>query len=245
MTDSTKQTKTSSPVFVIMKRELAAYFTSPIAYIVTALFLIFSGFLFFSTFFLQQRAELRGFFAILPILLSFFIPALTMRLFSEEKRSGSLETLLTLPVLEGQVVAGKFLAAFLTSAAMLVPTFFYVITAAQFGTLDAGPVIGGYLGALFLCASYSAIGIFASASTKNQIIAFFIAFTICIVLSLINMFLVLLPPVAVNILSWFLADTHFKSIARGIIDTRDLLYFISLTAIFLGLTVKIEQSDRR
>ena len=144
-----------------------------------------------------------------------------------------------------QVVAGKFLAAWITSFAMLVPTFVYVITVAGFGTLDYGPVIGGYLGALFLCAAYSAIGLFASSVTKNQIIAFFIAFAVCILLSLISIFLVVLPAAAVNLLSWFLADTHFNSIARGIIDTRDLLYFVSLTALFIGLTVQTAQNDRR
>ena len=228
-----------------MKRELAAYFTSPVAYIVTGLFLIFSGFMFFATFFISKRAELRNFFAMLPVMLSFFIPALTMRLFSEEKRSGSIETLMTLPVTDFEAVLGKFLAAFITSAAMLVPTLAYVITAAAFGSPDAGPIIGGYIGALFLCAAFSAIGLFASSITKNQIIAFFIAFAVCILLSLISMFLVVLPAPVVGFLSYFLADTHFTSISRGIIDTRDLLYFVSLTALFFGLTVKAEQNDRR
>lgn len=237
--------KRKSPATIIMKRELASYFTSPVAYIVTGLFLIFSGFMFFSTFFLSKRAELRGFFNLLPVLLSFFVPALTMRLFSEEKRSGSLETLLTLPITDFEAVMGKFFAAFITSAAMLVPTLFYVITAYSFGKPDLGPIVGGYLGALFLCAAFSAIGLFASSLTKNQIIAFFVAFAVCILLSMISIFLVVLPAPIVNVLSFFTADTHFNSVARGIIDSRDLLYFISLTALFIGLTVKVSQNDRR
>ena len=119
--------KKHSPAAVIMKRELAAYFTSPVAYIVTALFLIIAGITFFVFFFFQDRAELRNYFSLLPILLSFFIPALTMRLFAEEKRSGSIETLMTLPVTESSVAAGKWLAAFLSAAVMVAPTMLYVI----------------------------------------------------------------------------------------------------------------------
>jgi ABC-2 type transport system permease protein len=228
-----------------MKRELTSYFISPVAYIVTGLFLIFSGFLFFSTFFIQGRAELRHLFSLLPVLLSFFIPALTMKSFAEENRSGSIETLMTLPVTEFQVVLGKFLAAFIASAVMIAPTLFYVVTAYIFGSPEAGPIIGGYIGALFLCAAFSAIGLFASSVTKNQIIAFFIAFAICMLLSTLSSFLVLFPGVLVNILSYFTADSHFDSIARGIIDTRDILYFVSLTIFFFALCVKTEQNARR
>ncbi len=230
--------KKRNSTFIIMKRELAAYFTNPAAYIVSGLFLIFSGVLFFSTFFLNGRAELRGFFSLLPILLSLFAPALTMRLFSEELRSGSFETLMTLPVTEAQVVIGKFLAAFITSAAMILPTLFYVVTACVFGKPDAGPIVGGYIGALFLCAAYSAVGIFASGMTKNQIIAFFTALAICFALTLVGSLLVFLPSPLVRFFSWASAATHFQSISRGIVDSRDILYFAALCALFLLLTVK-------
>ncbi len=233
-----------NPALVIFKREFKSYFTSPVAYIVTALFLIISGFMFFSTFFLNNRAELRQFFGLLPIMLSFFVPALTMRLFAEEKRSGSLETLMTLPVTELDVVAGKFAASLCGTLIMLLPTLFYVITAEIFGSPDYGPIIGGYIGAIFLSASFTAIGLFASSITKNQIIAFFTAFIICIVLTLIDVFLVLLPAPLVSFLSFISANSHFTSISRGIIDTRDLLYFISLTALFFVITVKVQQTER-
>ena len=134
--------KKHAPAAVIMKRELGAYFTSPVAYIVTALFLVITGITFFVFFFFQDRAELRSYFSLLPILLSFFIPALTMRLFAEEKRSGSIETLMTLPVTESDVAAGKWLAAFLSAAAMVAPTMLYVIPLFIFGSQDMGPVIG-------------------------------------------------------------------------------------------------------
>jgi len=223
---------------IIMRRELAAFFSGPVAYIVTGLFLAFSGFLFFSTFFLVNRAELRNFFSVLPILFAFFIPAITMRLFSEESRSGSLETLMTLPVSDADAVIGKFLAAFVFSVGMLVPTLAYVATAAVLGKPEAGPIVGGYLGAAFLAACFSSIGVFASSVTKNQIVAFFVAFAACIVLALVDRFLVFLPGTLAGPFEYFSASYHFESISRGILDTRDLLYFLSVTAFFLCCSVK-------
>ena len=242
---SDKNIKQKNPTFIIMKRELKSYFSGPIGYIVTGLFLIISGFIFFSTFFLQNRAELRSFFSLLPILLSFFVPALTMRVFAEEKRVGSIETLMTLPVTETNVVAGKFLAVFIETLVMITPTLFYVVAAEIFGEPDYGPIVGGYIGAIFLCACFVAIGLFASSATKNQIIAFFVGFVICIVLTLIDSFLVLLPASIVSTLSFLSANVHFSSIAKGIIDTRDLLYFISLGALFFVFTVKIQQQAKK
>jgi len=229
---------------VIMKRELGAFYTSPVAYIVTGLFLAFSGFLFFPTFFLNNRAELRNFFAVLPILLAFFVPALTMRLFAEERRSGSLETLLTLPVSALDATVGKFFASVIFTASMLVPTLAYVITAACLGSPDYGPIVGGFLGALFLIAGFSAIGSFASSVTKNQIVAFFVAFAISIVLVMVDQFLVFLPGPIVGAFEFLSAGYHFESISRGIVDSRDILYFLSLTLLFLVLTVR-SVGDRR
>lgn len=230
--------------FVIMRRELKSYFSGPIAYIVSGLFLIITGIVFFSTFFLQGRAELRSFFSLMPLLLSFFVPALSMRVFSEEKRNGSYETLLTLPVTEFQVVMGKFLAVFIEVLIMFVPTLFYVVTAAVFGNPDYGPIIGGYMGLVFLSASFSAIGIFASSVTKNQIISFFTAWLICIALTMIDTFLVFLPSSIVEFISYLSASAHFSSISKGIIDTRDLVYFISLTALFFTLTVRANKVSK-
>lgn len=230
--------KIKSPALVIMQRELKSYFSSPIAYIVTGLFTLASGFLFFSTFFLANRAELRQFFALLPVLLSFFIPALSMRTFSEEKKSTSLETLLTLPVTVVDVVAGKFLAVFVSALALFVPSLFYVATCFIFGSPDPGPIFTGYLGTFFLTAGFSAIGLFASSTTKNQIIAFFEAFAICIVLTLLSNFAVFLPAFLVRTVTYLSSLSHFESICRGIIDSRDMVYFVSLTAIFFVLTVR-------
>ncbi len=230
--------KKSIPALVIARREIHSYLTSPIAYIVTGLFMLASGFLFFNTFFLNNRAELRGFFGILPVTLSFFIPALTMRMIADEKRTGSIETLMTLPLTAFDITLGKFLAAFTCGVIMILPTIFYVITCAIFGSPDFGPIIGSYLGTLFLIASFSAIGLFATSLTKNQIIAFFIAFAICIAFSLLSSFLIFMPAPLVKFFSFFSAYAHFESISRGIIDTRDLIYFVSLTAVFFVLSVE-------
>lgn len=232
---------------VIMKRELCSYFASPVAYIVGALFLLFSGFMFFSTFFLVNRPELRNFFELLPVLFSFFIPAMTMRIFSEEKKSGTMETLVTLPVTNFDIVAGKYLASFISSIALLVPTFFYVAACAVFASsrIDFGPVAGGYLGAALLASAFCAVGIFSSAVTKNQIIAFFLAFAICIFLTMITVFSVLLPGIFVGLASFISSTSHFMSISRGIIDSRDILYFVSLTAVFVSLTVCVISNQRK
>ncbi|HKL85474.1 MAG TPA: ABC-2 transporter permease [Treponemataceae bacterium] len=229
---------------VLLKRELQAFYQSPVAWIVTGLFLVFSGFLFFPTFFLINRAELRNFFSLLPVLFSFFIPALTMRLLAEETRSGSIETLLTLPVSGRDIVASKFLAVFIFIVGMLVPTLVYVFSISLIGKPEMGPIIGGYIGALFLSASFSAIGLYASSVTKNQIIAFFIAFSIAIILTLSSQFAIFLPAILVGPVEFFGVTSHFESISRGILDSRDLVYFISLTVFFLALTAR-NLDDRR
>lgn len=237
--------KRSSKVWpILLKRELAAFYQSPVAWIVTGLFLVFSGFLFFPTFFLINRAELRNFFSLLPVLFSFFIPALTMRLVSEESRSGSLETLLTLPVSGSDVVAAKFLSSLIFVAGMLLPTLVYVISVSRIGNPDPGPIVGGYLGAVFLASAYSAIGLYASSLTKNQIVAFFLAFSLCIVLTMAHQFAIFLPPLMVAPVEFLGSTSHFDSVTRGILDSRDLLYFISITAFFLAMTVR-NLDDRR
>ena len=158
----------------IFSKELKDYFISPIAYIVISVFLLVTGWLFFTTFFLYNQADLRNFFNLLPITFAFVIPAVTMRLFSEEFNVGSYEILLTLPVTFRDIIIGKFLAAVVFIIAILIPTLSYPMFIAFLGQLDWGPVIGGYAGALLLGAAFSAIGLFASALTRNQIIAFIV-----------------------------------------------------------------------
>ena len=192
----------------------------------------------------MDRAELRAFFSSLPLILSGFIPALTMRLFAEEKRAGSIETLMTLPVTEVDVVVGKYLSSFISTLVMLAPTLLFIVPAEIYGSPDYGPIIGGYIGAIFLCASFTAIGIFTSAITKNQIVAFFAGIAICLALTLVDFILVFLPGSLSSFLGFFSAKTHFTSISRGIIDSRDFIYFISLTALFFTATVKVQQNAK-
>ncbi len=217
----------------IFSKEFKSYFVSPIAYIVIAIFLLVTGWFFFSTFFIYKQATLRNFFSLLPYIFSMIIPAVTMRLFSEEMNSGSYEILMTYPVTFGEVIVGKFLAAVAFIAVMLAPTLLYGVTISMVGTLDPGPVVGGYIGAVLLGALFTAVGIFASSLTRNQIIAFIIGMTICYALTLIDRMLYFLPESMLGFLSYLGANYHFANVAKGIIDSRDLLYFVSM--IFIAL----------
>jgi len=217
-------------------KEFKDYFISPIAYIVISLFLIVTGWFFFSTFFIFGRADLRDFFSLLPITFSFIIPAVTMRLFSEERNVGSYETLLTMPVSFTDIALGKFLAATGFTAAMLIPTLSYPIFIAFIGELDPGPVIGGYLGALFLGGAYCSLGLFASSLTRNQIIAFIIGCALCFTLTILDRLLFFMPAKIIGFINYMGSSSHFLNIAKGVIDSRDVLYFISVIFIFIFST---------
>jgi ABC-2 type transport system permease protein len=220
-------------IIYIFEKEFRTYFVSPIAYIVISIFLLVTGWFFFMTFFLFAQADLRNFFGLLPITFSFVIPAITMRLFSEELNVGSYEILLTMPVTFRQVVLGKFLASLVFVAALLIPTLAYPISVAFLGKLDWGPVMGGYIGALLLGASFSAIGLFASSLTRNQIIAFITGMAICFILTLIDKMLFFLPQMLLGFLQYLGADFHFRNISKGILDSRDVLYFLSVSFVAL------------
>ena len=220
-------------VLHIIKNEFKTYFVSPIAYIVISVFLLVTGWFFFTTFFFTNQSSSRNFFSLLPFIFSFIIPAVTMRLFSEELSSGSYETLLTMPVTFMDVILGKFLAGVLFIAVMLAPTVSYSITVSFIGELDWGPVFAGYTGAILLGAAFCAIGLFASSLTRNQIVAFITGTAICFTLTMLDKMLFFLPPSFVDALEYMGADFHFHNISKGVIDSRDLLYFLSV--IFLGL----------
>ena len=219
--------------FQIFRKEFRSYFVSPIAYIVISIFLLVTGWFFFATFFLFDQATLRNFFSLLPIVFSFVIPAVTMRLVAEELNVGSYEILMTMPVTFTDVVIGKFLAGVAFVVAMLIPTLAYPITVSTVGQLDWGPVIGGYIGAVLLGGAFCAIGLFASALTRNQIIAFIFGMAICFVLTLLDKMLFFLPRSLLGILAYLGADYHFQNISKGIIDSRDIIYFFSVC--FIGL----------
>ncbi len=219
--------------FFIFQREFRTYFVSPIAYIVISIFLLVTGWFFFSTFFLYSQASLRNFFSLLPIIFAFVVPAITMRLFSEEFNVGSYETLLTMPVTFFDVVLGKFMASVAFIVAMLIPTLTYPITIGFLGQLDWGPVAGGYIGAILLGAAFSAIGLLSSSLTRNQIIAFITGMSICFCLVMIDKMLFFFPRFSLVFVQYLGAGHHFQNISKGIIDSRDILYFLSIS--FIGL----------
>jgi ABC-2 type transport system permease protein len=228
------------PAITIAKRELGAYFKSPIAYIVLSVFLALSGFLFFNGFFLSGNAHMGGFFGNMPLVLLFFGPAIAMRLLAEERGSGTIELLLTMPVRDWQVVAGKFLAAMGLLTVGLLLTLPFAITVAKLGPLDRGPVIGGYVGTLLLGGTYLSIGLFASALTRNQIVAFIVGLAICFALFLMGM----AGRGVLHVLEYMSPQFHFAGVQRGVIELRNVVYYLSAIGLALLLTVQVLESRR-
>ena len=224
-------------IWIITKRELHSFFNSLMAYILLILFLGFSGFftwLYGSDIFFMGQASLGTFFGIAYWTLFFFTPALTMRLLAEEKRSGTIELLLTKAVTDRQVVLGKFFAALMLILIALLFTLPYIITVMSIGNLDLGAVICGYLGLILMSAAYISIGLFASSVTTNQIVAFLTALFIGIFFHII--FDVLAGSVGGilgQVFSYLSLSGHFESMSRGVVDSKDLIYFLSI--VFLGL----------
>jgi ABC-2 type transport system permease protein len=181
-------------------------------------------------------------FELVPIVFLLFVPAVTMRLIAEERKSGTIELLTTKPVADADIIIGKFLAAWTLLAAALLPTLIYAITVMMLGDLDMGPVLAGYLGLLLMGGVYIAIGIFASSLTDNQIVAFILSFLIVFVLFMLDKVLLYVPEGLASTLEFLSIDYHFSNIARGVIDSRDIIYFGSLLGFSLLLaTVSLER----
>lgn len=225
------------PIWIITKRELASFFDSLLAYILLLAFLGFSGlftWLIGGDIFLVKQASLQSFFGVAYWTLFFFIPALTMRMIAEEKNSGTLELMLTKPVSDWQFVLGKFSSALLLIVISLVLTLPYYITVASIGPIDHGAVWTGYLGLLFMSAAYISIGLFASSITSNQIVAFLLALLIGIFFHLLFSTLATsFTGFLGKLLNYLSLHTHYSSITRGVVDSKDVIYFLSI--IFLGL----------
>lgn len=227
-------------IWIIARRELNSFFDSLIAYIILILFLGLSGFftwLYGRDVFLIDQATLEPFFNIAYWTLFFFIPALTMRLIAEEKKTGTIELLLTKAVSDREVIIGKFLSAFILVSIALLLTSPYVITVYNIGKLDLGQAMSGYAGLLLMSGIYISIGLYASSITSNQIVAFLTALSIGLFFHII--FDVLsenLPGIAADIAADLSLSNHFESISRGVLDTRDLIYFLSITLVGLFLS---------
>jgi len=230
-------------VLPIMKKELRSYFASPVAYIVLTVFLLICGWFFGSSLFLVGQASMRNLFTIIPFVFSIFVPAITMRLISEERKTGTFELLATMPVSDVEVILGKYLAALVLLAVAIGLTAIHGLTIAFLGNSDAGATLGGYIGLLLLGAGYLAIGILASSLTENQIVAFILAFLVTFFLSMIDKVLLFLPVQLASFFEYLSAEYHFNNIARGVLDSRDLVYYASL--ILLGLYFSARALNRR
>ena len=221
----------------VFKRELKSYFTTPIAYVFLVVFLFFSGYLTFKNgFFEIRQADMGTFFADLPLLFAFLVPATAMRLWAEERKSGSIELLLTLPITVMQAVLGKFFAAWVFLAIALALTFPMVVTVFYLGHPDVGLIVTGYLGSILMAGGFLAAGCFFSALSKNQVISFVLSVVACAALVFAGM------PTTMNYLATFLPaglvtateamslQTHFESIQKGVLEFKDISYFVLLVA---------------
>ena len=230
----------------ILLREIKSFFGSPIGYLVIAIFLLLNG-LFLWVFEGDYNilnsgfADLSPFFTISPWILIFLIPAVTMRSFSDEMKQGTIELLLTKPISIWEIVGGKFFGAFLLIVIAIIPTFIYVYVlyglGMPAGNIDMGSTMGSYFGLLFLISGYTAIGVFTSTLSENQIVAFIVSVFLCFILYFGFQGVATQFKDWQELIAYFGMDYHFKSMSRGVIDTRDSLYFVSITLLFLSLTV--------
>ena len=228
----------------IFLKELRSFFNSPVAYIVIVVYLVLLGWFFTSNLFLSGQATVRTVFEMTPFLLLFFAPAMTMRLISEEKKTGTLELLITKPLREHEIIVGKFLAVLGLYFFTLLPTLVYYATVSFIGSLDLGAVVGGYIGLLLVGGVFLAISLFGSAITENQVVAFIVSFLIVFALFMLDKILIYLPSSLATILEYLSVDYHFSNIARGVIDTRDLIYYFSAITFSLYLGTVVLQRRR-
>jgi ABC-2 type transport system permease protein len=231
-------------VFAIAQRELKSYFASPVAYVVTALFLVMSGYLFSAILVQSQEASMRFIMQNLSVIFLFIMPFLTMRLLAEEQRTGTVEILLTNPVRDHEVVIGKFLGATIFFLVMLVFTLYYPFLLMTYGNPDRGPIMSGYLGLLLQGMAFLAVGLFASSLTQNQIIAAVLTFTVLLVLWLAEAASNILGAPMRDILRYLSITSHFQDFPRGVIDTAHIVYFLSIVVASLFLATLSLQTRR-
>jgi ABC-2 type transport system permease protein len=231
-------------IFTIFKRELRSYFDSPIAYVVIIVFLLFTGWFFTTNFFLVGQADMRVVFQIIPLAFLFFTPAITMRLISEERKTGTMELLVTMPISDSSIIIGKYLASVVLLIAMIVPTLVYAITITSLGDMDFGSTIGGYLGLILMGSAFLAIGTLGSSLTENQVIAFIVSWLIMFAFYMMDKVLYYLPAWLVSFVEYMAIEYHFNNISRGVIDSRDLFYYLSLIILSLFLAARMMAARR-
>ena len=229
----------------IFRKEFSSYFTSPMAYIFLVVFAVVNGYFFSNTFFVIGQSDLRALFNIVPMVYLFFIPAITMGLIAKEKNLGTMEVMCTLPIKEYELVTGKYLAALSLILMGLLFTLVHFITLANFGTnIDYGALFTGYLGLFFAGAVYAAIGTFASSLFDNQVVAFIIGVFIVLMFFLFDKLLIFVPNFLASFIQYISVDYHLSNIARGVIDSRNIIYFISIIGLFLFATVQVLNSRK-
>ena len=229
-----------SNIKIILKKELRSYFNSPMAYIFLVVFAITNGYFFTNTFFLINQSDMRALFSIIPLVYLFFIPAITMSLIAREKNSGTMEVMSTMPIKDIEFIMGKFFASVLLIAIGLIITFVHLFTLINVGTnIDYGSVFTGYLGIMLIGAVYASIGTFASSITENQVISFIISVFIVLIFFLMDKVIFFMPSSIQGIVQFLSVDFHLSNMSRGVIDTRNLIYFISLIAFFLFMTARV------
>ena len=246
--------QSTSNIWCVLKREWKGYFATPVAFVFIVIFLVLIGFFTFSSnlgqFFEREEASLASFFTWHPWIYLFLVPSVGMRLWSEERRQGTMELLLTMPVAPWHTILGKFLASWAFLALALLLTFPIILTTSYLGEPDYGPIACGYIGSIFLAGGYLAVSSMTSALTRNQVISFILSVVICLFLVLAGY-----PPVTDMLINWapgglvdtvtsFSVMTHFFSFQRGVLDARDIVFFLSLIGFCLFSTSVILRSLR-
>lgn len=222
-------------LWAIFRKEFQGYFSSPMGYIYIVVFLVVVNWLFLRTFFLVNQATFRAMFSLFPWIFLLLVPAITMRLWAEEKKLGTLEILLTLPVREREVLLGKYLASFAFLSISILLTLPLPLSASLLGHIDWGQLFSSYIGALLLGAAYLAVGIFASSLTENQIVAYILGALFTFILFIISSELVLftLPSGFASMLQYVGLGYHYENLLRGVVDSRDIIYYLSVVVLFL------------
>ena len=229
----------------ICRRELGGFFNSPMAYIFLVIFAIVNGYFFTNTFFLFGQSDLRVLFDIVPLVYLFFIPAVSMGLIARENNLGTMETMSTMPLYSYEFVIGKFLAAFLLILLGLVATSIHLFTLISVGTnVDYGAIFSGYLGLALMGGTYAAIGTYASSVTENQVVAFIVGVFIVLVFFMLDKTLVFVPTSIAGFVQFLAVDYHLSNISRGVIDSRNLVYFFSVIGFFIFLTIQTLEMKR-
>jgi len=234
-------TSSISNITPIFRREFSSCLNSPIAYLFAAVFLVATNWLFFQSFFLTDQAVMRQWFGLLPLVFLLLVPAITMRSWAEEKKSNTVEFVLTLPIRDFEVVLAKFLSSLAFLALVLAFSVTLPATIGHLGDIDAGVVITGYLGALLLGSTYISLGLLASSFTRNQIVAFLVSLSVMFGLFIMgsNQVLGFVSGPTAAVLQFLSTASHFDTLSRGIVDTRDVIYYLSFTALAVYLTVQV------